>query len=174
MSSTTSWSGVGLSPPGASSPLKYAFSRSTSASPPAISGDMLRRRARVTAISARPLRAAVPRRFMFNDEGGVGTTSSVCRDRRAARRGLGAALRAGFRADFRADLADFLRLGRLAERFGAAFFRFRLAIISPSFRNLDSFRVSVVLSNAYRYSNLSRGGRARVNNPGNLIDRRRA
>ena len=81
-------SGVGLSPPGASSPVKYASSRSTSTSPPVISGDMPRvLDAPLFDLRRGPMRAAVPRRFMSSDDGGVGIVSlraSGARDRGAA------------------------------------------------------------------------------------------
>ncbi len=126
---------------------------------------------------------------MFSDEGGVGTTSSVAlRRRRATRFDFGAmALRFGaavLAAVFLDGLAARLagrrfveadaREAREADRFGAACLRllaarvrvafaFRLAI-AWSFRNLDSFRLSVVRSVAYRNFNSSRGGRARDTN----------
>src|SRR5947209_20471387 len=62
------------------------------------------------AISARPVRAADPCRFMFSDEGGVGTTSSS-RTRRArsrrATRATGLAAFGAARRDFGAERAGF-------------------------------------------------------------------
>jgi hypothetical protein len=103
---------------------------------------------------------------MFSDEGGVGTTSSAGERCRAVDFGGAERRFVPFEADLCALLTAAFRVGRLAERatgrFVAAFLRprpvrfalalaFRLAIVQ-SFRNLDSFRVSVVLSNAYRNS----------------------
>src|SRR5580765_7872712 len=70
MSSTSFWSGVGLSPPGAPSPLKYALSMSVSASP-AATADILLCCRLLSEICRRPLRAAVASRFRSSEEGGV-------------------------------------------------------------------------------------------------------
>src|SRR4051812_27189676 len=94
-----------------------------------------------SAISARPERAADGRRFMFSEEGGVGTCSSSLRlarsssgSRRAFRDGFFAAFLAGFAVGLAvaarravARLAPFFpaarcRLGRLTDRSGLLFF----------------------------------------------------
>src|SRR5262249_43325691 len=131
MSSTTSWSGVGLSPPGASSPTKYASSTLTSTSPALMSGVMLATFARSPAISARPERAAEPRRSMSSEEGGVGRLrSSSVRRWRDSRAGELRPPTGLYGFDFRAVrlVAFFFGLGFRAL---AAFFSFevRLALL---------------------------------------------
>src|SRR5205823_4924939 len=119
---------------------------------------MPRCRARFSSSSARPVRAAEPRRSILSEEGGVGTVSSSVRRARSSRgdrRGLGRRFGAVFRAVcFAVCLIDRFAEGRAAflrSRAGGFPRRvaFRLAMVT-SFRNLDSFAISVVLSVAYR------------------------
>src|SRR5205823_8385477 len=86
-----------------------------------MAGSMLRCPSSRSASPARPERAAVPRRLMFSEDGGVGTTSSSVR---RARLSFGVftvvfTLLVRFFAAFRADRADRFAargLGRLTER----------------------------------------------------------
>src|SRR5262245_59643741 len=114
---------------------------------------------RCWAVSASPVRTAEPCRFIFNDDGGVGTTSSS-RTRRSRVRRAGAVRTTaflGFAARFLAGARFFVALARadraavlrrpagLRDRFAALFFvraSFRLAMLM-SFRNLDSVAISV-------------------------------
>src|ERR1051326_7418973 len=121
---------------------------------------------------------------MLSDEGGVVRTVSSPSVRRALLsrgtfplraaadlRGVARfAVRTRFFAALFARLSVFRPLGRLAElRFPARFrpdraaaprgLALRLAIV-PSFRNLDSLAISVVPSDAYRNSQIPRGGPA--------------
>src|SRR6188472_177194 len=81
---------------------------------------MLRCWRRFSFISARPLRAAEPRRFMFSDDGGVGTISSRVRRARSSCGGFGRPGRLAaaffFVGLFKADLA-LTALGRAAALF---------------------------------------------------------
>src|SRR4051812_3274894 len=76
MSSTTSWSGVGLSPPGASSPTLSADSQSASTSPAVIAGLVSVCSANFCCMPRRPLRTADALRSRSRLEGGIGTISS--------------------------------------------------------------------------------------------------
>src|SRR5205814_918242 len=70
-------------PPGGSSPGNYASTASSCTSPPATARLMLRGARRDCSSSAPPLRAAVPRRFILSDDGGVARTVSSLSVRRA-------------------------------------------------------------------------------------------
>src|SRR5687768_7497559 len=76
MSSTMSWSGVGLSPPGASSPTLYADSQSASTSPPVSAGPVSVCSAYRSRSVRRPLRADDAVRSRSSEEGGVDWTMS--------------------------------------------------------------------------------------------------
>ena len=135
---------------------------------------------RLWATSARPVRTAVPSRFMSSEEGGIGTVSSSVLRTRSRRAVFGVALflavagppfgalGAVFRT-FAGRTGRLFLVGRFpegaflvrlrpverVERDGfVRFWAFRLAI-GLSFHNLDSVAISVVLSVAYRNSAMS-------------------
>src|SRR5688572_8350554 len=114
MSSTTSWSGVGLSPPGASSPIDSADSQSASTSPPVKAGPAPVLFDSRSFSSARPDLADEAVRFMSRLDGMPWMSATVLRGR--SRFGFFPAARFFAAAAGRAlGLAE-------AERFGPFFF----------------------------------------------------
>src|SRR5688572_23204231 len=166
MSSTMSWSGVGLSPPGASSPTLYADSQSASTSPPVSAGPVSVCSAYRSRSVRRPLRADDAVRSRSSDEGGVDWTmsSSLITRRSRFKPGalrtstlLGAAVRfaaacPGLRREAGADCLRAAVAGlRRAVLRGAAFGAARLtALRAAALRALARARGAVALRPAFR------------------------